>query len=173
MAVTMAYSARPGKVLVDGDGRRPARLGFRFGVKLEPGRKNPMLLCVVKLLYGAGTRLVTTSSEEGLPAPRRRRSRLGAVLHARDEDEDDPLQIFLIEEVCWAGVGPCWWATAGLLRTWLLGCSLGCGAGKVQVDFSLLSSFSVLFSVFNSSFYNSNLNLPILQVLNNWSLLSI
>jgi hypothetical protein len=84
-----------------------------------------------------------------------------------------PLLCYFDERVFWAGVGPCWWATAGLLRAWLLGCSLGCGAGKVQVGFSLLSSFSVLFSVFNSGFYNSNLNLLILQVLNNWSLLSI
>jgi hypothetical protein len=59
------------------------------------------------------------------------------------------------ETVSWAGVGPCWWAAAGLLRAWLLGCSLGCGAGKVQV--SLLPLFLLfifcLFLVLNFWFY--------------------
>jgi hypothetical protein len=66
----------------------------------------------------------------------------------------------------------------GLRR--LLGCLVGCGAGrftgllcwaarpgKGPGGFSPFSSFSVLFSVFNSGFYNSNLNLLILQVFDN------
>jgi hypothetical protein len=55
--------------------------------------------------------LVTTPSEEELPAPRRRRSRLGAVLHARDEDEDDLLIVFFTKgywAVLWQWIGP-WW----------------------------------------------------------------
>jgi hypothetical protein len=74
----------------------------------------------VKLLYGAGTRLVMTSSEEVLPAPRRRRSRLGAVLHARDEDEADLLVLVFQRRGTWATR----WAGYGLL--------LGCGAGAAR-----------------------------------------
>jgi hypothetical protein len=83
----------------------------------------------------------------------------------RDEDEDVVFPFVLIHGEGVRGLpGPCWAGADGRLT------GLLCWAarpGKGPGGFSPYSSFSVLFSVFNSGFYNSNLNLLILQVFDN------
>jgi hypothetical protein len=119
----------------------------------EVRRKNPSLRFIVGLLYGAEMRLVTTPSEEELLAPRRSQARLGAVLHARDEDEDDRLPQIFDEGVWWATVwagmqaaaGLLWWAAAWAVRP-----------GKPVSSFSFISVF--LFSVFHIVNLNIVLN---------------
>ena len=143
------------------------RLGFRQGREIKQGRRRTRGWFCAGLLYGA--------VEVATPHCRRRRScqregeeRHGvAVASVHGGDEDDPLPLFFSEGVSWAAVGDDLGQVLGCSWALVLGCRLGCGAGKVQVCFSLLSSFSVLFSVFNSGFYNSNLNLLILQVFDN------
>jgi hypothetical protein len=57
---------------------------------LEQRGKKSELGFVQGLLYGAEARLITPPSEEKPPATMRRRARLRVVLHAGEEDEDDP-----------------------------------------------------------------------------------
>ena len=95
-------------------------LGFLSEKGLSRGRRNPRPGFVLKLLYGTGASLVTQSSKEGSPATRRRRARRRAVLHAFEEDEDDPSPLFFLDEgVCgWPvglWLGPGCWAAVGLL----------------------------------------------------------
>jgi hypothetical protein len=92
-------------------------LGFRNWGKCEAEEEENELGFVVGLLYFAGARLVTMPSSGRLPARGGSRSRLGAVLHARDEDEDDLLSQIFDEGVSWAELGcagpvqlGCWWA---------------------------------------------------------------
>jgi hypothetical protein len=57
--------------------------------------------------------LVTPSGEEKLPATRRSRPRLAAVLHARHEDEDDLLIVFFYEKVLGCALAVDWAAVVG------------------------------------------------------------
>jgi hypothetical protein len=103
-----------------------------------------MLRCVVRLLYGSGTRLVTQLNEEMSTATRRSSPRRRAVHHARRRDEDDPLSVLIRRRGILGCVGLCWasacWAAAGL---WCWAWQLGC-CGQVS-PFSFISFIYFLF----------------------------
>jgi hypothetical protein len=94
-AVTMVTTPRLGEASFAGGNGEVVRQVSAWGTKFGPERKNSMLRCVVRLLYGSGTRLVTQLNEEMSTATRRSSPRRRAVHHARRRDEDDPLSVLI------------------------------------------------------------------------------
>jgi hypothetical protein len=148
---TTVPTARPGEVYIDGGNGGRVELGFQFGAKLEQERKNPMLLCIMKLLYGAKMRLVTLRSMGG--RQHRDEAEHGFVLSTMWEKRmrTKPLLVDILR------TGMVDWAR--LLWRWCWACLLGCcwaaSTGKVQVRFSLIfyfSIFSVLYFLFSILF---------------------
>jgi hypothetical protein len=88
-----------------------------WGTKFEPERKNSMLRCVVRLLYGAG-RVPRHDLEQGeVDSTKGRSSTASPWPPVHGGDEDDPL----LDDFFTKGYG-------GLLG-WLMGCGLGRAAG--------------------------------------------